>query len=252
MSSAVPLSVVIITLNEEANLERCLKSVPFAAEKIVVDSFSTDRTVQIAQSFGAKVVQEKWRGYGAQKDFAVGLASHDWILSLDADEALSPELENEILERFSELDPEVGYRLPRLSCHMKRWIRHGGWYPDYQLRLFNRRHSKWSQDSLHEKVQAKRTENLRSNLLHWVFDDIADQVRTNDKYSTVGAEDLHRRGKKFSLLKLLIKPPVKFVENYFWKQGFRDGLPGFIIAVGSAYSVFLRWAKLWELEKVKK
>ena len=249
MSSVVPLSVVVITLNEEANLERCLKSVPFAAEKIVVDSFSTDRTVEIAKACGATVVQEKWRGYGAQKAFATGLAKNDWILSLDADEALSPELENELLERFATLDPEVGYRLPRLSCHMKRWIHHGGWYPDFQLRLFNKKHSHWQESGLHEKVEAKRTENFRNHLLHWVFKSISHQVQTNDKYSGIGAEDLHRRGKKFSLFKLITKPPVKFVETYFWKQGFRDGLPGFVIAVGASYSIFLRWAKLWELER---
>lgn len=249
MSSVIPLSVVVITLNEEANLERCLKSVPFAAEKIVVDSFSTDRTVEIAKACGATVVQEKWRGYGAQKAFATGLAKNDWVLSLDADEALSPELEKELLEKFATLNPEVGYRVPRLSFHMNRWIRHGGWFPDFQLRLFHRKHSRWQEVSLHEKVEAKCTENFQSHMLHWVFKDISDQVRTNDKYSSVGAEDLRRRGKKFSLFNLLTKPPVKFIENYFWKQGFRDGLPGFIIAMGSSYSIFLRWSKLWELEK---
>lgn len=245
----LPISLVVITLNEERNIERCLQSVPFADEVIVVDSYSSDRTVQIAQGLGAKVIQEKWRGYGPQKSFATDQAKNSWILSLDADEALSPELAAEIVERFADLDPGVGYRLPRLSYHLGRWIRYGGWYPDYQLRLFNRVQSQWSSDELHEKVIVQRTEKFRSPILHWVFDGVSDQVLTNDKYSSIGAKDLFNKGKKFSYLKLIFKPISKFIETYFWKRGFLDGLPGFIIAVGASYSIFLRFAKLWELEK---
>lgn len=249
MKTQLPLSVVVIALNEEARIERCLNSVPFAAEKIVVDSFSTDKTVEVATRCGARVVQEKWRGFGPQKAFATDLAKNDWVLSLDADEALSPELAQEIQDRFASLDVKTGYRLPRLSFHMGRWIRHGGWYPDAQLRLFNRRHSQWNQSALHEKVEAAQVEIFKQPLWHWVFRDLTDQVSANNRYSGLGAEELHRRGVKFSLLKLAIKPQVKFLETYVWKQGFRDGLPGFVIAVGAAYSIFLRWAKLWEIER---
>lgn len=252
MPTQLPLSLVIVTLNEETNIERCVRSVPFASEVVIIDSFSTDRTVEIAQKLGAIIYQEKWRGYGPQKALAVSKARNDWILSLDADEALSPELQAEIQARFASLQPEVGYELPRRSFHLGRWIGHGGWYPDAQLRLFHRQHSQWSGDLLHEKVQVKSKERLRSDLWHWVFDSLSDQVLTNDKYSTLGAQNLAASGKRFSLLKLIFKPWTKFVECYFLKRGFLDGLPGFIIAVSAAYSIFLRHAKVWEIEMKKR
>lgn len=248
MSIKLPISLVVVTLNEEANLERCLSSAPFVSDIVVVDSFSTDRTVEIAQKLGARVLQEKWRGFGPQKAFAVSQAKNEWVLCLDADEALGPDLQKEIQQKFSSLDPQVGYELPRRSFHLGRWINHGGWYPDAQLRLFHRQYSQWSSDVLHEKVQVKSKERLRADLLHWVFENLSDQVVTNDRYSSLGAQALAQKGTRFSLLKLIFKPWTKFVESYFLKQGFRDGLPGFIIAVGAAYSIFLRHAKLWESE----
>lgn len=243
----LPISLVVITLNEESNIERCLQSVPFASDIVVVDTFSTDRTVEIAERMGARVYQEKWRGYGPQKAFAVTRAKFDWIISLDADEALSPQLQQEILTKFSSFREEVGYDLPRLSWHLGRWILHGGWYPDFQLRIFHRLHSRWTDAALHEKVEVLSKVRLEHPILHWVFDDLSDQVLTNDRYSTLGAENLAKAGKKFSPLKLIFKPWSKFIECYFIKLGFLDGLPGFIIAVGAAYSIFLRHAKLWEL-----
>lgn len=251
MSTKLPISLVVVTLNEEANMERCLRSVPFASEVVVVDSFSTDRTVEVAQKLGAHVYQERWRGYGPQKAFAVSKAKFDWVISLDADEALSPELQKEIESKFASLNPEVGYEIPRRSYHLGRWIHHGGWYPDAQLRLFHRQHSQWSADALHEKVQVKSKERLQSDMLHWVFEDLSDQVLTNDKYSSLGAGNLAQKGQNFSLLKLIFKPWMKFIECYFLKLGFLDGLPGFIIAAGAGYSIFLRHAKLWEI-KIKK
>lgn len=248
----LPLSLVVITLNEADNIERCLKSAPFADEIIVVDSFSTDRTVELAEKLGAKVIQEKWRGYGPQKALATAAAKNDWILSLDADEALSPELQQEIQTKFASLQPEVGYEMPRLSWHMGRWIRHGGWYPDAQLRLFHRGHSQWSSAVLHEKVQVKSKVRLESPLWHWVFADLSDQVLTNDKYSTLGAVEWVQKGKPFSYFKLLVKPWSKFFECYFLKRGFLDGMPGFIIAVGASYSLFLRHAKIWEINSKNK
>lgn len=244
----IPLSLVVITLNEESNIQRCLQSVPFASDIVVVDSFSTDRTVNIAESCGARVVQEKWRGYGAQKAFATELATQNWVLSLDADEALSPELQAEILEKFANLNSETGYRIPRLSFHLGRWIRFGGWHPDYQLRLFNKSKARWNSAELHEKVEVKSLDKLKHPILHWVFKGVSDQAVTNDRYSTIGAEQMHREGRKFYLVKLILKPVSKFVETYFWKLGFLDGLPGFIISVGAAYSMFLKMAKLWEIE----
>lgn len=246
------ISLVVVTLNEEDNIERCLKSVPFADDIVVVDSFSHDRTVEIASSCGARVIQEKWRGFGPQKAFAVSLAKNDWILSLDADEALSDELQAEIISKISTLREDTAYEIPRRSFHLGRWINHGAWYPDYQLRLFNRKTAQWPDATIHERVQAPREGKLSSPILHWVFDDLADQVQTNNKYSTLQAIELDKKSRKFSLFKLIVKPISKFIELYLYKGGFLDGMPGFIIAVGASYSVFLKFAKLWELQKIKK
>lgn len=248
----LPISVVIITLNEEAHIERCIRSVPFADDIVVVDSFSADRTVEIAEKCGARVFKEKWKGFGPQKAFATEQAKNPWIISLDADEALSPELAAEIVESFSDLDPEAGYLFPRKSHHLGRWIEHGGWYPDYQLRLYNKTKSQWNSASLHEKVEVKKILKMKRDLLHWVFDNLSDQVITNDRYSTLGAKQLAEAHERFSYLKMIFKPFGKFVETYFVKRGFQDGLPGFIISVGAAYSLFLKFAKLWEIERAKK
>lgn len=246
----LPISLVIITLNEQADIERCIRSVPFADDIVVVDSFSTDRTVEIAKANGARVFQEKWRGFGPQKAFAADQAKHSWILSLDADEALSPELAAELSAGFAQLDPEAGYLFPRKSYHLGRWIEYGGWYPDYQLKLFNKSKSSWNSAALHEKVEVKKTLKVKHDLLHWVFTDLSDQIVTNDRYSTLGAKELAAAGKKFSYAKLIFKPWGKFIETYFVKCGFKDGLPGFIISVGAAYSLFLKFAKLWEIQRV--
>ncbi len=244
----LPLSLVVITKNEQKNIERCLRSVPFASEMIVVDSLSTDETVKICESLGAKVYQKEWMGFGPQKKYATSKASYDWILSLDADEALSPELQEEIVHRFDQLKPEVAYRLPRRSFHLGRWIRHGGWLPDYQTRIYNRQRNNWTEDPIHEKVAAANLEVFKNPILHWVFKDMSHQVSTNDRYSGLQALQLYKSGKKFSYFKLLVKPPTKFIECYILKRGFLDGWAGFMIAISAAYSVFLKWAKLWELQ----
>jgi glycosyltransferase involved in cell wall biosynthesis len=241
----LPLSLVVITLNEDKNIERCLRSVPWADEVIVLDSGSQDRTLEIAKKMGAKTYSEAWQGFGLQKQRAVELAKNSWILSLDADEALSPELSQEISENFSKLDEQTGYLLPRKSFYLGRWILHGGWYPDWQLRLFHRQHCRWTDAAIHERVIAKKTERLRQPIEHFVFKNIADQVDTNNRYSTLQAKN-----QTFSFYKLLIKPASKFFECYFLKRGFLDGLPGFIIAVSAGYSVFIRWAKAWEEKNV--
>ena len=244
----LPLSVVIITLNEEKNLPRCLASVPFASEFFVLDSGSTDQTLSVARKLGAQVCEEPWKGFGAQKHSAVRQAQYPWVLCLDADEELSPELAEEILKKFSQLQPQVGYKIPRLSFYLGRWIRHGGWYPDYQLRLFHRDHHQWALSTIHESVHAEKTEKLEHPMRHFVFRDIAHQIQTNNRYSSLQAEAAFAKGQGFSWMKLIFKPWSKFLECYLWKRGFLDGFPGFFIAVGAAYSVFLRHGKIWELE----
>lgn len=249
--SRVQLSLAIITLNEEANLERCIRSVPFADEVIVLDSGSTDSTIDLAKSLGAKTFIESWRGFRDQKRRATDLCRNDWVLSLDADEALSPEAAKKIekLLASADLARATGYELPRLTWTLGRWIRHGGWYPDRQLRLYDRRSSKWEGgEHVHERVKTRVSSRLEMPIYHWPFPDLAAQIETNNRYSTLGAQEQIRRQKKFSLAKLLFKPVSKFLETYLIKKGFLDGLPGFIISIGAAYSIFLKYAKQWELE----
>jgi len=247
-----PISLIVITRNAEGQIARCLNSVPFAADMVVLDCGSTDQTREIAEELGARVFVEEWRGFGPQKRRATELAKHDWVLSLDADEALSSEsqLELQILLNGPEPEPEA-FAFPRLSFHMGRWIRHGGWYPDWQVRLYDRRRTNWSDVQLHEKIVAAQPARLKHPIHHWVFKDLTDQMQTNNRYSSLGAEELNSRGRAFSLFNLIVKPKVKFFETYFWKRGFLDGMPGFVIAVGAAYSVFLKWAKLWERQRLK-
>lgn len=247
----LPLSLVVITKNEELNIERCVASVPFASEVVILDSFSTDRTQELAEKMGAKFYQEAWRGYGPQKRHATTLASYDWVLNLDADEALSPKLQDEIFENFVNLDPQKAYEFSRYSFHLGRWIRFGGWHPDWQLRLFHRSYHQWPDTQIHERVESQNKVRMKHAILHWVFKDLSHQVVTNDKYSSLQAVDLFKKAKAFSLYYLLVKPPTKFIELYFFKRGFLDGMAGFVIAVSAAYSVFLKWAKLWELSRVK-
>ena len=248
------LSLAIICLNEEANLERCVRSVPFADEVVIVDSGSTDGTLRIARSLGAKVFVEEWKGFRDQKRRATQLCRHDWILSLDADEALSPEAAKEV-ERLlgsPKLGDATGFEFPRLTWNLGRWIRHGGWYPDRQLRLYDRRHSRWEGGThVHERVATRHVGQLEHPIFHWPFPDLTNQVETNNRYSSLGAKELQRKGRKFSVSLLVFKPLSKFMETYIIKKGFRDGLAGFIISVGAAYSIFLKYAKLWELENKK-
>lgn len=245
----LPLSLCIITLNEEANLRGCLASVPFASDIVVLDSGSSDGTRALAETLGARVFLEEWKGFGPQKQRAIELAHYDWVLCLDADEALSPELQTEIVQEWSRTGgfSQSGYQIPRRSYYLGRWIGHGGWYPDYQTRLFNRQKLRWSRDSLHESVQGEGVGSLHADLHHFPFVDLADQVATNNRYSSLGADRVLATGIKIQIgHHLIIKPFVKFLELYFFKQGFRDGVPGYLIALGGAYSTFLKFAKAWE------
>ncbi len=248
----IPLTVVVITKNEESNITRCLTSVlGWVGEVVVYDSGSVDQTVQVASKLGAHVVSGEWLGFGPTKKKATLLANNDWILSLDADEEVSLGLKNEILQRFSSLDSESAYALPRKSYFLKKWILHGGWYPDRQVRLFNQKHSMWNQDLIHEKVQAKSLQNFKNCLNHYVFKNLSHQVVTNDRYSTLQAQKMFNDGKKMNWFHFLTKPTVKFIECYFLKLGFLDGYVGYVIARSAAYSVFLKWAKLKELWDLK-
>jgi glycosyltransferase involved in cell wall biosynthesis len=251
----LPISLVVITLNEEKNLARCLASASFCNDIVVLDSESIDQTKKVAESCGARVFTESWRGFGVQKQRAVELAAHEWVLCLDADEVLSPALSQEIQNKFTSLQAEVAYQIPRKSFYLGRWILHGGWYPDYQLRLFHRKHWQWDAAEIHEKVRPQEgaesagVKMFSSDIEHYVFQDVAHHVATNNRYSSLQAEQYRIQGGRFSLMKLIVKPASKFLECYIWKLGFLDGLAGFVIAIGAAYSVFIRWAKIWQMSQ---
>jgi hypothetical protein len=242
--------VTIITLNEESNLPRTLASVKWADEVVVVDSGSTDRTVEIAKKAGAKVVHNNWKGYGQQKNFAQDLTSHNWVLNIDADEVVSAESALEIKKavEIAETSREAtGFFFPRKTFYIGRWIKHGGWYPNYLLRLADKRVSRWTEPSVHEEwVTQGKTAYLKEPLLHYAFSSIQDQILTNLRFSHLGSQDLKRTGQRPSLCKLILKPIGKFFETYLIKGGWRDGLAGLIISVNAAHSMFLKYAYLLE------
>ncbi|PIU00919.1 MAG: glycosyltransferase family 2 protein [Bdellovibrionales bacterium CG10_big_fil_rev_8_21_14_0_10_45_34] len=246
------VSLVVITFNEADNIERCLRSAKWVDEIVVLDSGSRDNTCELSKKLGAKLYVEAFRGYRAQKQRAVELASNDWILSLDADEALSEGLSKEIQRMLEDGEPYAdGFEAPRISHYLGKWIRHGGWYPDYQLRFFDRKNAEWAGGEVHERVTSKQVARFANPIEHWVFKDISHQVAMNNLYSSLGARDLARASRSASLFRMVTKPISKFVETYILKLGFLDGLAGFIISVSAGYSMFLKYAKLWEIKKVR-
>ena len=247
------LSAVLITKNEERNVERCLSSLMFCDEIIVVDSFSTDKTIEIAKKYTEKVYQHSWEGYAAQKNFAISLSKNNWILSIDADEEVPAELQKELIELFQKEPDNSAYLIGRRTIHSGKWIKHGGWYPNRLVRLFDKRQGTWQGGAVHEFWSTKGpVSQMHNDLLHYSFLNISDQVERNNRYSTLGAQVLHDQDAEFSVFKLVTKPIFKFIETYFLKRGFFDGYLGFIISVSAAYSVFLKWAKLWELLRDEK
>lgn len=247
------LSSIVITRNEQQNIDRCLSSLKFCDEIIVVDSESTDNTTAIAQKYTQKVFTVPWKGYTEQRNHALQLATHDWVLSIDADEEIDENLKEEILKTINKSESTAAFLIPRKTLHSGRWIKYGGWYPNYLTRLFKKSEGKWIGDEVHEKWQTNgRVEKLENPILHYSFTSFSDQVQRNNEYSSLLAKRLYKQQVKFSLWNLLIKPLTKFFETYLFKRGFLDGYPGFIISISAAYSVFLKWAKLWELEKNKK
>lgn len=247
------IAAVIITRNEERNIVRCLESVKFCDEIVVVDSGSSDATRTLAAKFTTKVLNRDWSNYADQRNFANQHVDSDWVLSVDADEVVSDELRDEVLS-FKQRAPEgLAYTIPRKTFHFNRWIRYGGWYPNRLTRFFKRDAGEWKGDELHEYWEPHGNLGaLSGHLLHYSFEDLADQVDRNNRYSSLGAEKLRKQGKRFSFFRLTVKTVSKFIETYFLKRGFLDGYPGFFISVSAAYSVFLKWAKLWELELAEK
>ncbi|MDI6782173.1 MAG: glycosyltransferase family 2 protein [bacterium] len=240
------VSVIIITHNEEKNILACLESVKWADEIVVVDAFSLDNTKKLAEGFGAKVFQREWPGYGRQKNYALSKASMDWILSLDADERITPELAEEIQEMIQ--NPAIdGYQICRKAYFLGKWIRHSGWYPDYCLRLFRKGKAVFAEKPVHEYVELDgRMGRLKGAMLHYTDNDLNHYLAKLQSYTTLAADELVARGKKASIVDLITRPMFIFLKMYILKKGFLDGMHGFILAILSSFYVFVKYAKVWE------
>ena len=242
------LTVTLITRNESANIAAALESVSWADEIVVVDAESTDDTAEIARRFTPRVIVRAWPGFVAQKNFAAEQSCHDWILSLDADERVGPALANEIRRVLEPSPPEAGFRMPRVSFYLGRWLRSTDWYPDRQLRLYNRRRARWQGRHVHESVVADGPiGTLREELLHYPYRDIAHHVQTIDRYTTLAARQAAERDKRASVADLVVRPPLAFLRNYLLRGGIKDGQAGLVVSLLNSYYVFLKFAKLWEL-----
>jgi glycosyltransferase involved in cell wall biosynthesis len=244
-----PLTAAFITYNEEVNIAGALESVAGVEEIVVVDNGSSDATLDICRRYTDRIFHRAWTGYVDQKNYAAEKSSHDWILSLDADERLSPELKEEVWRLRETGFKHSGYRMPRVARFMGRWIRHGDWYPDPQLRLFDRRQGRWQGGRLHESVKVEGSTGwLQGEIEHYTYRSISDYLLRLNTYSKLAAADYHQRGRSASALKLLGHPPVTFLRGYILKRGFLDGVPGLMVAVMAAVSVYFKYAKLYELQ----
>jgi glycosyltransferase involved in cell wall biosynthesis len=246
----VKLTVTVITKNEAAHIAGALQSVAWADETIVVDSGSTDGTVAIAQTLATRVEVRGWPGYSAQKDYAAGLASNDWILSLDADERVTPELAGEIRALMDGEPSARGYRIPRVTWYVGRWIRSTDWYPDYQLRLYDRRAGGWNGRPVHESVELRGTPGLLQHpLQHYAYRNISHHLATIDRYTTLAADHWMAEGRRTSLVVAALHADAAFLRNYVLRRGFADGSAGLLVSILNSYYVFLKFAKLWELQR---
>jgi len=247
-----PISVVIITFNEEQNIGRCLRSVQdIADEMVVVDSFSTDRTEEICREYGARFVQHPFEGHIQQKNYAITQAAYPHVLSLDADEALSDELRESIRQVKKQWQHD-GYYFNRLTSYCGQWIRHSGWYPDRKLRLWDSRKGRWTGMNPHDRYELEKDASqgyLKGDLLHYTFHSIHQHLNTVNSFSEAGARALYEKGEKSNTLKILVKSWAKFIRNYILKRGFLDGYYGFLICRISAFSTMVKYAKLKEMRK---
>jgi glycosyltransferase involved in cell wall biosynthesis len=244
------VSVTIISLNEAEHIAAAIDSAAWADEIVVVDSGSRDNTAEIARARGARVADRAWTGYVDQKNHAASLASHDWILSLDADERITPALAAEVRSLLASEPPLHGYRAPRVAFHLGRWVRTTDFYPDFQTRLYDRRSARWRGKYVHESVSVDgAVGRLRHEIEHYSFRDLTDQIDRINHYTTLAARQMFEAGRRTNALELLAHPPAAFLRNYVLRRGLLDGTAGFTISAVNAYSVFLKFAKLWELQR---
>lgn len=244
------LSLVVITRNEADRIAACLASVPWATERIVVDSGSTDDTVDVARRAGARVVVRDWPGHTAQKNRALALATQPWILSLDADERLSAPAQAELRAALGRPRGAVGFSFPRCSSWLGHPIRHGRWYPDRKLRVVRRGQGRWMGPDPHDRLRADgRVRRLRGDILHEPYRDLDEHLATIARYSRVSAEALNDSGVRASRLDVALRPSLHFVDSYLLRRGFMDGIPGLAVATLGATHVLCKWARLRELQR---
>jgi len=245
------ISGVVICFNEERRIARCLESLRFCDELVVVDSNSTDATVSIVSRYTDKLITQPFLGYVKQKNFALERATSEWVVCLDADEALSDELSAAIQSAIAQAGPDVaGFVLDRVTYFLGVWHDAGEWYPDRQMRVFRRVRGHWTGRDPHDRVELDgAVRPLAGRLLHWNYADLADHIRTIDNFSRRQAEGMHVEGLRFRLRDLVLRPPFRFVKGFLIRGGWRKGLPGFLVSVSTAYYVFMKYAKLWELEQ---
>lgn len=247
------ISVAIITHNEERNIRDCLESVKWADEIVVVDNGSIDGTLKICQEYGARVYQEGWKGYSAQKNSAIEKAANEWVLSLDADERISPELRQEIEKALQKEPPVDGYWVARKNYFLGRWIRYCGWYPDRNLRLFRKSRGRFRERSVHERVEVQgKTAALNHPLVHETYRSLSDFVIRSDRYSTRAAGEMRRQGRKYHWGDVFFRPPFTFLQMYLLRAGFMEGYWGFLLSVFYSYYTFVKYAKLKELGQREK
>ena len=247
--SVLPISGVVITLNEANNIRRCLDSLTFCSEVLVVDSGSDDGTPDIARSMGARVLHQVWLGFGPQKHFAVKQAAHDWVLCLDADEWVGDALAGSIRDLLASPPSCRAYRMPRRNILFGRPLRHGGGYPDTKLRLFDRRHAQWNRAAVHEQVETSAEVGLiQADLMHETAPDLPAAMAKWARYAAMQAASMHAAGKRSGWHRILFSPPSRFLKQYLLQQGFRDGLAGFAMAGFSSFFCFFKYLELWRLQ----
>ncbi|HTK83092.1 MAG TPA: glycosyltransferase family 2 protein [Bacteroidota bacterium] len=241
-----PLSVIIITRNEERNIAECLRSVDWAGDIVVVDADSSDKTVELARKSTEKVFVRKWEGYAAAKAFAMSQTSNEWVLWLDADERVTPDLRDEIQSLLAA--PEFrAYEVARRAYFLGKWIRHCGWYPGYVIRLFEKKSVRFSDSNVHESIVFQGSVGRLSNdLLHYTDDTLFHYTAKLNRYTSLAAADLKKKGTEFSLLGVVARPPFMFFKMYILKRGFLDGRHGLVLSLLSSGYVFTKYAKLWQ------
>ena len=251
---AASVSAIVVCYNEEERIEACLESLDWCDEIVVVDSFSTDRTPEICRRYTERFMQRQWAGYRDQKAFAHSQATKDWVLLVDSDERVTAALRLEILDALQlDKDAYAGYSVPRLVRYLHRWWWRGGWYPDYDVRLFRRERATWGGNDPHEKIIVDgKVRRLKNHLEHYSYRNIDDHMERINRFTSISSRELKKEGSHWRLSDALLRPPVRFFRSYIIKRGFLEGFAGFYVAVTAAVYVFLKYAKLWELEAEEK